>query len=40
MFTKEEEETAHVTLLTNQANQPNLPISPMRGSLTHDKLSQ
>jgi len=40
MLTKEEEETAHVTRLTNQASQPNLSILPMRVSLTHDKLSQ
>jgi hypothetical protein len=41
MYTKEEEEeTAHITRLTNQASQPNLSISTMRVSLTHDKLSQ
>jgi len=41
MYTKEEEEeTAHMTRLTKQASQPTLSISPMRVSLTHDKLSQ
>jgi hypothetical protein len=44
MFTKEEEkeeeETAHMTRLTNQASQPSLSISLIRVSLTHDKLKQ
>jgi hypothetical protein len=40
MYTKEEEEAAHMTRLTNQTSQPISSISSMRVSLTHNKLSQ